>query len=425
MTDPQDKPKPTVRQPWFVPLLDESKPWRSRSLMPLKPDGMTFALRDSRERVAEYETPQKFETAVRESRSELTQKAAVPTYDRWFPVVLLWEPAEGTPPYPIKQLGKPLLISLLLGWLFLAPPKGLPIAGGDSKMLLLLALMFFGIMPLATQLIRWWEDRQDREPDRNKRTQVDLVLFDQWLHSFSSIILKVTLAIFGVVYFLQVFGGIPKSMSLSKAFSALFMGGGELSRSIWDAAMVKHRVLQNGEWWRLVTAGVMHGSLLHIFFNGSALYFLGRVTIAMVGAPLLGLVFLTSIVGGALASLYLSGGRPSVGASGGVMGVLGFLTVILVLHRSGIPRPYKTNLLQAILIMSIFGALGAQYIDNAAHAGGLLVGGLLGIILVPSRDRVWEYSPPRFVNVLGWISWIIIALAGFQVVQLILDWNLF
>ena len=144
----------------------------------------------------------------------------------------------------------------------------------------------------------------------------------------------------------------------------------------------------------------------------------------MVGAPLLGLVFLASIVGGALASLWLSGGRPSVGASGGVMGVLGFLTVILVLHRAGIPRPYKTNLLQAILIMSIFGALGAQYIDNAAHAGGLLIGGLLGIALVPSGERVWEYRAPRLVTILGWLSWAVLALAGLQVARLILDWKL-
>jgi membrane associated rhomboid family serine protease len=102
------------------------------------------------------------------------------------------------------------------------------------------------------------------------------------------------------------------------------------------------------------------------------------------------------------------------------MGILGFLTVILVFHRAAIPRMYKTNLLQAILIMSIFGALGAQFIDNAAHAGGFLVGGLLGMALVPAAERVWEFASPLWLRVLGWTSWVVLGAAGLQVVRLIL-----
>lgn len=410
---------------WFVPYLDESNPWRSRTVMPIKPDGVDLAVRDGKGRITSFETKTAFEDAVN-VRSDLRhRRVAIPSYSRWFPAILLWEPREDVGSHPISAVLKPLLLTLLLGWFYLAPPKQLPLplAHPEIRMLVLLGLMFFGIMPLCSELIRWWEDWRDRAPDRNKRRQTDLVFFDHWIQSFSAVTLKVVVGTFAVVYLFQVFGKSPQ-MSIEQALAALFLGLGGVMNSVMEAALVRTQVLQHGEWWRLVTAGVMHGSLLHILFNCAALYFLGRVTIAMVGAPLLGVVFLASIVGGSLTSLWLSSGRASVGASGGVMGVLGFLTVILVLHRAGIPRLYKTNLLQAIMIMSIFGALGAKYIDNAAHAGGFFVGSLLGIALVPSGERVWEYRAPSWLRYAGWCSWAVLIAASFHVIQLILDWNL-
>ncbi len=415
-----DAPSNTLSPLWFVRYLDESKPWRSRTRLPLKPDGVSLALRDQRGRITIYEDRAEFEKAVSVRANLRNRRVAIPSYDRWFPAILLWAPREDVDSHRLSDAIKPLFLTLLLGWLFLAPPKQWPIASGEMKMLLLLGLMFFGIMPLCTEFIHWWEDFRDRSPDRNQRRQADLVFFDHWMRSFSPIVLRVAVGMFAVVYFLQVFGGVPR-MSLERSFGALVVGGGGVWNSVIDAALVKPQVLNHGEWWRLLTAGVMHGSLLHILFNSSALYFLGRVSIAMVGAPLLGLVFLTSILGGSLASLWLSGARASVGASGGVMGVLGFLTVILVFHRAGIPRLYKTTLVQAILIMSIFGALGAQFIDNAAHAGGFLVGGVLGILLVPRAERVWEYQAPRWLSIAGWCSWAILGGACFYVGQIILS----
>lgn len=418
-SEPQSRPQ-SQRPLWFVPYLDESKPWRSRTRLPLKPDGVNLAIRDPNGKWIEYESEPAFEEAVK-VRAELRQrKVAIPNYDRWFPAILLWEPREGSENHPPTAAIKPLLISLLLAWLYLSPPPQVAVWLGQMKMLLLLGVMFFGIMPLCSELIHIWEDWRDRAPDRNKRRQAEMVLFDDWLHSFSPLVLKGCVGLFAFIYGVQVFGGVPW-MSVEKGLTALLVGGGGVMNSVLEAALVKSAVVNQGEWWRLLTAGVMHGSLLHFLFNGSALYFLGRVTIAMVGAPLLGLVFFASILGGSAASLWLSGGRPSVGSSGGVLGVLGFLTVILVLHRAGIPRLYKTNLVQAILIMSIFGALGAQFIDNAAHAGGFLVGGLLGIALVPRSDAVWEYRPPNWVKAVGWACWAGLASAGIYVAKLVLS----
>lgn len=412
---------------WFVPYIDESKPWRSRSLLPVKPEGTYLALRDGQDKIAEFDKneAEAFQNEVQTRSDDLDLSAAVPAYDRWFPAILLGEPRESSgSSKPRPELAKAAFFTLLLGWLFISPPRQLvQLGGGQTKMFVLLGLMIFGIMPLCSELIQWWDNWRDRSPDRNKRRFVEGVLFDRWLGSFSSLIVKIALILLGGVYLIQVFGG-GKAFRLSDVFGMLFTGGDNLWNSVMDAALVKGRVMA-GEWWRLITAGVMHGSILHLYFNGSALYYLGRVTIAMVGTAMLGLVFFASILGGSVASLYLSGGRPSVGASGGVMGLLGFLMAILVLHKASIPRRYKILIMQATFMMVIFGALGSQFIDNAAHGGGFIVGLLLGIFLVPRSDRVWEFRAPKIVEGLGWACWAMLVLACFQVTQLVLGWNLF
>ncbi|MDB4491798.1 rhomboid family intramembrane serine protease [bacterium] len=422
-------PPKALRSPgstWFAPYVDESKPWRSRSLLPLKPEDTHLALRDGKGKVASFDQNEgeTFEKEVRTRANDLDLSVAIPAYDRWFPAILLFEPRERGDQKPRTDgLWKALALTLLLSWFFISPPRQLPIQGPQAKMFILLGLMMFGIMPLCSEVVRWWEDWRDRSPDRNKRRTVDLVLFDRWLGTFSSLVIKVTLVLLAAVYLLQAFGH-GQNLSINQIIDTLFGGGQGIWNSVMKAALVKHRVMA-GEWWRLITAGVMHGSIIHIYFNGSALYFLGRVTVAMVGSAMLGLVFLASIVGGSVASLYLSGGRPSVGASGGVMGILGFLTVILVLHKASIPQRYKVSLLQAIFIMTIFGALGAGFIDNAAHGGGFLIGALLGVVLVPRNERAWEYKTPKVIQILGWASWATLVAACFHVTQLLLGWNLY
>ena len=102
------------------------------------------------------------------------------------------------------------------------------------------------------------------------------------------------------------------------------------------------------------------------------------------------------------------------------MGVLGFLVVITVLRKARIPQRYKVHLIQTIFIMIVFGVLGAQFIDNAAHRGGFLVGMFLGVLLVPRQELIWEHRPGKTIVALGWASWAVLAASCVQVAQLIL-----
>ena len=66
------------------------------------------------------------------------------------------------------------------------------------------------------------------------------------------------------------------------------------------------------------------------------------------------------------------------------MGLLGFMLVFEALHKNLVPRPARRRLLAGLVLMGIMGVLGMSFIDNAAHAGGLLAGMVYAAIVFPS-----------------------------------------
>ncbi|MES2440180.1 MAG: rhomboid family intramembrane serine protease [Verrucomicrobiota bacterium] len=147
------------------------------------------------------------------------------------------------------------------------------------------------------------------------------------------------------------------------------------------AGLVKERYL-HGEWWRLYTAPFLHGNIVHFFMNAAALLYLGKRLEVFARWPHLPLVFLFSAcVGGVASATFIA--APSVGASGGLMGWLGFLLVFETLHKSLVPRRARRRLAAGVALTALIGVIGYRYVDNAAHAGGLLAGMLYAIIVFP------------------------------------------
>jgi membrane associated rhomboid family serine protease len=77
-----------------------------------------------------------------------------------------------------------------------------------------------------------------------------------------------------------------------------------------------------------------------------------------------------------------------VGASGGIMGLLGFLLALSVRQRHQLPGGYARSLVSGVLWTAVAGLAAYAFIDNAAHAGGLLAGLALGRWLLPSEGPV-------------------------------------
>lgn len=143
---------------------------------------------------------------------------------------------------------------------------------------------------------------------------------------------------------------------------------------------------QDGQWWRLGTALFLHFGVLHLALNMWALWDGGQWVERMFGHARFVAIYLGAGLTGNLASIVFHAGHAvSGGASGAIFGVYGALLGYLWLHRHEIDRREFRWLFGAVLVftaLSIGFGLAIPGIDNAAHVGGFVAGGLLGVALL-------------------------------------------
>ena len=152
-------------------------------------------------------------------------------------------------------------------------------------------------------------------------------------------------------------------------------------------AKVSERIVA-GEWWRLWTVALVHGGIAHLAFNAFALWDLGGLAEAFYGRARLGAIFFLG-TGLATVASFLRSVEKSVGASGGVFAIVGAVLVFGLRARGLLPEPVRRRLvLDMLWIVGVNVAFGltVQFVDNAAHLGGLAAGAALGAILGPDPD---------------------------------------
>ncbi|HEX3130983.1 MAG TPA: rhomboid family intramembrane serine protease [Thermoanaerobaculia bacterium] len=150
--------------------------------------------------------------------------------------------------------------------------------------------------------------------------------------------------------------------------------------AIQAAGLVKPAI-RNGQLWRVVTAPLLHVNYLHIWMNGLALLSTGRLVEAHSRREYLPLAFFLSALVGSLASVVFYPATTSVGASGGIMGVIGFILVLSYQRRETLPPGFSRSILVSIAATAVMGLVAYSVIDNAAHLGGLVAGVLLALIV--------------------------------------------
>ena len=149
--------------------------------------------------------------------------------------------------------------------------------------------------------------------------------------------------------------------------------------------------------WQLVTYGFLHGNLMHIAFNMFALWMFGRELELIMGARRFITYFLTCVIGAGFIQLIVAGTQgglyPTVGASGGVFGILlayglAFPNRMIMLLFPPIPMKAKYFVLVFGLLELYLGVSGsAPGVANFAHLGGMLFGFLLLRYWSRSRRR--------------------------------------
>jgi membrane associated rhomboid family serine protease len=230
---------------------------------------------------------------------------------------------------------------------------------------------FAALLLTVMGLLPWWDSRRERREARALspgmlKAEAQEARFGYWIDRQKAPATVCLLVLMIVVAAGQVQVGLPASLQ----------AGG----------LIKEGGYHAGEWWRLFTAPFLHGNALHLFLNMMALWYLGRRTEALSRWPHLPAVFLASMLAGGFATATFVPTVPSLGGSGGVLGLLGFLVAFELLHPALVPRPVRRRLAAGIGMAFLIGFLGYRFIDNAAHAGGLLAGACYALVAFP-RSR--------------------------------------
>ncbi len=155
------------------------------------------------------------------------------------------------------------------------------------------------------------------------------------------------------------------------------------------------QILLYGQWWRLITAGFLHGGTWHILMNSWVLFDLGVQVEQAFGTARYLVIYFVSTITGFLASLYWAPVVLSIGASAGIFGLIGAMIALGVRDRSAYGAALRSVYGRWALYGLAFGILpsliGISFMDNAAHLGGLAGGFALGYVAgAPGSSRAAE-----------------------------------
>ena len=268
-----------------------------------------------------------------------------------------------------------------------------------------LLLLIFGLLPLYES----WKTRRrlaNTEPS-DVASEIPEAQFDVWLQGRRVPVTYCLLGCLILVGLVQLY---------------IDRGSAEIDPSILKAGLLKLQALNYPEitdgaaHWRMLTAPLLHGNLLHLIMNASGILYLGRRTESLARWPHLLMVFAFSAWVGGVASFYWIPDRIAVGASGGLLGLLGFMLVFEKMHPHLVPKPAQRRLLAGIVLMVVIGFIGMSFFDNAAHAGGLLAGMAYAGIVFPKST---SFHRPKAIikdKIVGSVMAIVIIASSFWAV---------
>ncbi len=216
------------------------------------------------------------------------------------------------------------------------------------------------------------------------------------------IILLINFGLYAATTIYSMKGASGEGLTLDIDAATLRMFGAKWPQAQFEA----------GQWWRLVTAGFLHGGVIHILFNSWALFDLGAMVEQIFGARRYIVIYFVTTVCGFLASTFWSP-ITSIGASAGIFGLIGAMIALGTKSRTAMGDALRSHFLQwAVygIVMSIF--LSG---DNAAHIGGLASG--FAIAWVAGTPRAAE-SPGERIWGIGAIVCIILTVACFALMFL-------
>jgi membrane associated rhomboid family serine protease len=167
-----------------------------------------------------------------------------------------------------------------------------------------------------------------------------------------------------------------------------------------------------GEWYRMVTSGFLHASLIHIGFNMFLLYLLGRLLEPSLGTPRFVVLYVASLLCGSFGALLMDPNALTVGASGAVFGLFG--AGFLLARERGMNS--LAGELGLLIVINLVFSFTARNISVGGHIGGLIGGALCAAVIIAgargmlgANHRVAEYVAMIAVGAIGFVGGIAVA----------------
>ena len=168
----------------------------------------------------------------------------------------------------------------------------------------------------------------------------------------------------------------------------LQLGGGGNGGWVFVNGVLFGPLMSGGshEYWRLLTSGFLHASLIHIGFNMFSLWFVGRSLEPAIGRSYFAAIYFTSLLAGSFGALWFTPDVPTLGASGAIFGIFGAL--IMVARARRIPL-WQSGLLPILLFNFVY-TLTIANVSVGGHLFGCLSGFATGWLVTEygeKRDR--------------------------------------
>ena len=164
--------------------------------------------------------------------------------------------------------------------------------------------------------------------------------------------------------------------------------GGEIYALVALGAKFGPEITEHHEWWRLITAGFLHGGWLHIGMNSWVLYDLGAQVEQLFGTARFLVVYFVGTVVGFYLSFVFNPMTPSIGSSAGITGLIGAMIAFGVAHRSSLGNQVRDHYVRWVVYILAIGLIPGIGIDNYAHIGGLAGGFAVGWVAgTPQRSE--------------------------------------
>jgi rhomboid protease GluP len=165
------------------------------------------------------------------------------------------------------------------------------------------------------------------------------------------------------------------------------------------------------QWFRLVTAGFLHGGLLHIGMNMWVLNDLGSEVERTYGTARFLVIYFVATVFGFLFSAYMSM-HPSLGASAGILGLIGAMIAFGLHNRTNVGQQIRAFYIKWAIYGIALGLLPFFSIDNWAHLGGLAGG--FGVAYIAGTPVHASRTGEQFWKALATIAVLLTAFSFWQ-----------